>query len=375
MLTRGGDARPSSIEMTWHSAVCLAVLALPAAAQDGAARIQTEIRRVQQSLKDRPISDPRFPDMNANSEQGLKAAGEALSAGRTFLGLERMGQTTGTLQGVRWMIDRTDAVSRGAMAAFETEWGKASANLAAIDQEVGRKSWAGAPLAVRALSETARVRTTPLMEGSRGFALATGPGDGLFYIGQALAEAEFAQFCAKLNLERRGKAYPLRSLVSELGRLQEKTNAAFQPPKSIELHPRFIALNAALKTARELDAARFYAGALYQYLEAVRHYGMLDVPEPDEPSKAALRESVAALGRKLAASKDDDSIAQLFAERAASQVVHADGSAPAKDEWRSARTIVEQVMPMYYAARKPASGTRRAPGKTIEITLVRWPYT
>jgi hypothetical protein len=309
------------------------------------------------------------------TEEGLKGAADALGAGWIYLSLERLGQAAGTLQGVRLAIDRDDAVKSGGMAGFEAEWGKVNAGLSAIEQEAQGKNWAGVPAAVRALSETARVRIAPLMEGSRGFAVATGPGDGLFYMGQAVGEAEFARFCARAGLARKGRAFPLRPLLAELAALQEKTNAAFQPPKSIDLHPRFIALNSALKTARELDAARFYAGALYQYLEAVRHYGMLDAVEPDDAAKAALKQTVAALRRKLEASKDDDSIAQLFAERAASQVAHVDGSAPSKDEWRSARTIVEQVLPAYYAACKPAAGTHGTPGKTVEITLVRWPYT
>ena len=45
------------------------------------------------------------------------------------------------------------------------------------------------------------------------------------------------------------------------------------------------------------------------------------------------------------------------------------------DERKSARVIAATVIPAYYAARKPAAGFTRATGKSIEITLVRWPYT
>ena len=71
------------------------------------------------------------------------------------------------------------------------------------------------------------------------------------------------------------------SILPELLALQQKANAAFQPPRSIDLHPRFIALNSTIKLARELDASKSYAGALYQYLEAARHYGMLFMPSVD----------------------------------------------------------------------------------------------
>jgi len=127
------------------------------------------------------------------------------------------------------------------------------------------------------------------MAGSRGFALSTSPADGMFYLGQAEGLGEFVKFSASLNLPRTGKAIPARSLLPELQRLQDKVNAAFVPPKSIDQHPRFIALNATLKTALELDAGKFYRGALYQYLDAVRSFGVLDTAELDAGQKSELK--------------------------------------------------------------------------------------
>src|SRR5262249_29775607 len=141
----------------------------------------------------------------------------------------------------------------------------------------------------------------------------------------------------------------------------------FKPPRSIELHSRFIALNATMKAARELDAAKLYAGALYQYLEATRNFGMLDVVPPEGAKLDELRQSVAAMRQKIAASKDDHSILQIFVERAE--------AAQSKDELRSALVIVDHVAPAYYASRKAPAQAVRASGKTIQLTLVRWPYT
>ena len=155
--------------------------------------------------------------------------------------------------------------------------------MASLDQSVKDTNWNHLPVVVQALAQSAEGRTQPLLEGGRGFATSTAPKDGLFYLGQAQGEAEFAKFCAGLNLSRQGSSLPLRSMLPELQALQEKTNAAFQPPRSIDLHSRFIALNSTIKLADELDASRSYAGSLYQYLEAVRHYGMLSVAPLDAP--------------------------------------------------------------------------------------------
>src|SRR5262249_5672011 len=122
------------------------------------------------------------------------------------------------------------------------------------------------------------------------------------------------------------------------------------------------------------DASRFYAGALYAYLDAVRHYGMLDAPPLDASAQDQVKKDVAKLTNELAASSGDNSILQLFLERASSYTVHPDGSAPSVDEWRGARLILAQAVPAYYAAQKPAGPLTTPSGKTVDITLIRWPY-
>lgn len=352
----------------------VAILAAPAAGQDAASQIRSEIQRMQRSLKEQPLTGSDFGDAASTIEGLLKAADGALGAGQLYLSLEKLGQASDFLQGVRTNIDRADAVKSG-LPAFELEWNNVSRKLGALDQEFRGINWSHAPAALRAISETAHARTIPRLDGGRGFAVATQPKDGLLYLGEAQAQAEFARFCASLSVPRPAGAFPLRSILPELQALQTKTNAAFQPPRSIDLHSRFIALNSVLKLARELDAAKSYTGALYQYLEAVRNYGMLDEPPLDAARRPALQASVALLHKNLAASRYDDSIAQILVQRAESQMMHADGSEPTPDEWRSAKVIAEQVLPAYFAARKPASHVTQATPKNVEVTLVRWPYT
>jgi hypothetical protein len=353
------------------------LVALPSqlAGQDSpASQIKIEISRLQRSIQDKPISDPDLKDLASSIGETLKSAASAVDAGQLYLGLEKLGQAEDLLQGARAAANKEE-VEKGGLPAFESQWGKASLRLTALDKEAHAHEWKHAALAVRALAEAAQGKAIPLLEGGRGFATATGPKDGLFYVGQAEGEADFATFCASLNAPGKASAFPLRSLLPELHSLQEKTNAAFRPPKSIDLHSRFIALNSQIKLAEELDASRFYAGALYAYLEAVRHYGMLDAPALDAAAQTQLEQDLAAASKKLTAASVDDSIAQLFVERAACYTTHPDGSAPTADEWRGARVILDQVLPTYYAAQKPAALLDRVSGKTVDITLVRWPYT
>ena len=343
-------------------------------AQDAAAQTKSEIERLQQSLKAQPIQNPDLADLAKGIGQRLKDADSARAAGHLYLGLENLGQAEDYFQAVRTIEAKADAIKDN-LPAFEAEWGKASLEYAALDKQARQRDWGRFPAAVRALSESAQGRTIPLLEGSRGFATATKPQDGLAYLGEAKGEAAYASFLYGLSVARKGTPFPLRSVLSELEALQEKTNAAFQPPRSIDMHPRFINLNATLKFARELDSSKSYAGALYQYLEAVRHYGMLDPAVPDAAKQESLRKTVAEELKKVATSKRDDSIAQIFLERAEGWLNKPDAAAPSPDEWRAVQVILQQVLPAYYAALKPAAPLQQRASRTATLTLVRWPYT
>ena len=343
-------------------------------AQNATSQVKSEIARLEQSVKDRPIADPDLKSLAPMIADSLKSASDALNTGQLYLALEKLGQAEDLLQGARVAADKTD-VEKGGLPAFESRWGNASIKLTALEKDAHARDWKKSPLAIRALAEAAQTRAIPLLEGGRGFATANGPKNGLFYVGQAEGEADFSIFCTSLKAAAKTPGFPLRSFLPELHTLQEKTNAAFQPPKSIDLHPRFIALNSQIKLAEELDAQRFYAGALYAYLEAVRHYGMLDASTLDPAAQEQAKRDLTTAVASLESSSSDDSIAQLFLERAASYTVHPDGSVPSADEWRGVRVILDQVLPAYYAAQKPATKLANPAGKTVDIILVRWPYT
>lgn len=350
------------------------VLRLLAADQGPAPQIAAEIQRIEREWKTASPSDPFLKSVGSSVQAALKAADDSLRAGRVYLALESLAQAVDLLHGAQEVSEKTAAMANG-MPAFESEWGKTGNQVAALSKQVRARKWDGAPAALRALAETSLGRSVPLLDGGRGFAIANGPKDGLFYLGEARGQAEYAKFCGSLPLARARQAWAARSLLPELLALQAKADAAFQPPRSIEQHPRFIALNSTIKLARELDSAKSYYGAMYQYLEAVRHYGMLDAAPLDAAQQAELRSAVEVERRKMETSAHDDSIVQLFLERADAQTAHAGGGAPSADEWRSAKVIVSQVLPAYAAARTAAPSIPQAAGKTIDVTLVRWPYT
>src|SRR5215471_6673347 len=213
--------------------ILLLIAALPVSAQNASTQIKAEIERMQESLKSKPISNPDLPNANSIIGNGLSDSSAALAAGRVYLSLEKLAQAEDFLQGVRSVDQKAAAID--SLPAFESEWEKASVQLTALDKSARQRDWSHAPAGVRAISEVAQGRTMPLLEGGRGFASATKPRDGLFYMGEAQGEADFATFVSRLNLQRKAAAIALRSVLQELVALQEKTNATFQPPRSIDM--------------------------------------------------------------------------------------------------------------------------------------------
>src|SRR3974390_3213661 len=351
---------------SWLVAMAVTILAAPIAAQDASTQIRSEAERLQTSLKERPVSFAPIPDASKTIADGLKEVVREQSAGRLYVSLEKLGQMTDFLYGVRAAADKEDAVKSG-FPAYEAEWEKVSLSITASNRQAREKDWERHSAAVRAFSETSQNMSMPLLEGARGFAISMQPKDGLFNLGQAQGQAEFASFCSKLNLSRKGKPYPLRSVMPELQILQKKANAAFQPPRSVDLHTLFMSLNSALKQGQELDARRSYAGALFQYLHAVGYYGMLNVQPPDPLQLSALKSALATARRKLDASERDESIAEFFVEKGESHVAPLDGSAPTTDDWKIAKVVVEQVLPAYFAVDNTLVAQEGAPSKSIDV--------
>jgi hypothetical protein len=142
------------LQPAWRILLLFVVVTLPAGGQDAASQIRAEIQSVQQSLKDRPVTDPDTANLSTAIEDELKAASEAVNAGALYLGLQRLGQAMDLLQGARAVADKKAEIVKGGVPAFEAEWRKVSLVLDEHEKEVRSRDWSNVPAAVRALSET-----------------------------------------------------------------------------------------------------------------------------------------------------------------------------------------------------------------------------
>ena len=97
-------------------------------------QIKAEIARLQQSLKDNPISGKDVEQLATMVSDSLKSASDAANAGQLYLSLEKLGQAEDLLQGARAATGKAE-VEKGGLAAFESQWGKVSLHLTALDRD------------------------------------------------------------------------------------------------------------------------------------------------------------------------------------------------------------------------------------------------
>ncbi len=342
-------------------------VAVPLPAQQVVSKLRDEISRLQKEALASPDSNTK-----AGLLKAIKRAEVAIAAGRDYLALEELATVHTMAQSLR---DEQIKVSRETgMQLFEEAFKRAQPELVAADQRAKGRNWNRVPLAIRAIGEVSQSKIPVLLQAIRPYAAAAGPADGIFYIGEAKASVQTVDFAAALA-ESSPTSPNLHSILPDLQEFQTRINAAFKPPLSIQRHPAFIRLNSSLKMAFDLDAGGLYAGTMYQYLEAVRLFGIIETSQIPEKFSDAYGKKISQMHKRISSSNTDDTIALLFLQKAEAFASGREGNPPTADEIRNATVILEKVLPAYFAAQTATRQPVATKGKTITVTLVRWPYT
>ena len=230
-------------------------------------------------------------------------------------------------------------VSKGDIAAFELEWKRLGRELSGKEKELTIRRTSQLPAAVTALAETSVTQVQPYYQSGLLYGRNTTIADGLYYLGLARANLDFALFCRQLNFERLRPAPKFLPIQTALESLEAAAIKAFQDPANAARQRRFIEINSTLKMARELNAERRYAGALKAYLDALTSFGLVSATVPDSEGIAKLKKRAQVLQVRLTAGRSDQSIGLTYLELAL--------AAQSEGEFRRAAVIVEQVLPSY----------------------------
>lgn len=331
--------------------------------------LATEVARWAAFLRANPATDELWKDIKEGTEPALARVQKALADDLRLLALLRLEQVQEGLAAAAYLGERT-AEQRKDMAAFEAEWKRMAGALEAHlgSPQPGAFDGVG-PAAVRAMGEAALPRVRVYYDASLDYGRSTTPDSGLYYLGAAQAARDYAAFVRTLSPPSLLKPAPVRAIGAELDALEGEILTAYRPPLSIDEHREFITASSAVKEARELEAAGLRHGALLRYLQAVLRLASLR--STTAPPGAALEGRLREMEARLGAGGVDHSLGRLFVEAARSDLAEhaADGQAVA------AASVVNEVLPRYFAALdpEPARVARAAP--QVAVTLVRWPYS
>jgi hypothetical protein len=266
------------------------------------------------------------------------------------------------------LYSRDRAGVASTLEGFEREWREAGDRLAAGERRLMAERADQLPAAVRALVEVARARSRAYHVSGRLYAQNTTAKNGLYYVGVAGAELDYALFLSALSFERSKPAPKIPALSAEIARLETSTVAGYTAA-SDEQRGGFVGANVALKEAADLDRGGEREGALYTTLEAARALGRRAATT--EPATVAELEAEAERwARKLEAEPVDLSIGTLFVELARSRL---QAATPA--QIADAAVVLRTVLPKYAEIVGGNAGAPREETASVTVTLVRWPYT
>jgi hypothetical protein len=355
------------------ASLLLGALGALAASSRAADPLAAEIQRWDAYLKNNTSKDEMWLQIKEGSEAGLARVEEAMKGGWRLLALQRLGAVAPNLESSEYLASLT-AEQRKSDAAFEEAWKRAgSAVPGALKPPAATTMQGVAPAAVRGMGEASLAQVHVFYDASLDYERNTMPDAGFFYLGLAKAQGDYAELCRSLSKPSTLRPPPLRSLAPELDALEGELLAAYRPPASIDKHKDFIAASAALKEAKELDAAGLSHGAMLRYLQAALRCAPLTGKVPSL-TREEISRRVAELTTRLADKEGgvDQSLGRVFLESAQADLA---STAASGEPAAQASAVLADVLPRYFAALEPPKAARKTQPADVTVTLVRWPYT
>ncbi|MEO8432591.1 MAG: hypothetical protein ABI592_13850 [Acidobacteriota bacterium] len=329
--------------------------------------LAAEIAKWSAYVRNNASKDDLWGQIKPGSEAMLTRADDALRDGRRLVALQRLAAARVNLAAYSY-LNGLPSLERNDAPAFEREWTRLAKTYGGGTAPA--EALAGIqPAAVRAVAEAALPQAREYFDASRDYAHNTEPRFGFLYLGTAKAQTEFVEFCRSLSEPPAGRRPAIRGIHSELDALEAEILAAYRPPASIDRHSEFIGVSAAVKEARELDAAGLRYGALMRYLQAELRFAELR-PSLQKWEPGALRRQLDELEARLSAGGVDHTIGCVFLESARGDLAVPPATGPG-----TAGAIASEVLPRYFAALEPAAPEKPKPVPGVTVTLVRWPYT
>jgi hypothetical protein len=335
-----------SKRMNWLLACLLTVgIAVNCRAQTLADRVCDRVNHLRAIL---PLAD----DFKDQREQVLRALTDVEAAardGQSYLALYRLQSLWTNIQPSEYARSRA-AVTKEGLPGFERAWRRLAPELKTMDAAIDQSMHARLPQAIRGLIEISRTKSRAYYESSRPFGEDTGIRWGLYYMGVANAQLDFALLCLKLDFSSQRSALPFRSLGPELQTLDARVTEVYKQRDSPELVEEFIALSSNMEFANQLEKQGRHDGALIAYLDAVLKLGLLETSAPSPDGAAALGARLDEMVVRHWPSDTDNSVGMIYSTMARRALSHTATVAPPAEDLKKAAVLIDRVLPAYLNA-------------------------
>ena len=241
---------------------------------------------------------------------------------------------------------KSDLTKKGA-DVFETEWRELGSSLSEREKILADRS-TKLPAVIVALADVSQSQARPYYQSGKLFALNSNMAEGLYYLGRAPANLDFAIMCRGLQLSRPKKATTVfRSPHPELTQLEAMALRTYKSADVSTQQAQYNRVNSNLKIAGELDRASMFEGALLKYLESKFYFGLI-ITTAEREDLQHLRERTKEMEKQLNTDKVDNSIGLLFWQLA-DRSLNPDGKVePSAAQIKRAVVILNQVLPGYF---------------------------
>lgn len=310
-------------------------------AQDAAKQISTATDEIERQLTTVKVSD----DLTKQCTNDVAEARANVKRGNLYLSLYTIKTCRIELQALAYAAAKTSMEKQG-VETFEEEWRQLGSVLAEKEKTASELASKRLPAVVVGIADASQIQVRPYYQSGRLFALNSNMSEGIYYLGRAPANLDFAIFSRTLNFPKAKSELNLRSLAPELSKLETAALRTYKSADVSSQQGQYNRLNSNLKVAAELNSASMFEAALLKYLESELYFGLI-ITAPENEDLLHLRERSKEVG-KLLSSKTDHSIGLLYWQMAETALNPSSPGPPSQAQIKRAVVILNNVLPSYF---------------------------
>jgi hypothetical protein len=324
------------------SLIVILLLASSCLGQDPAKQLSEITNDVEKQLSSLKVS----ADLKQQCTADIAEARADLKPGNLYLSLYTIRTCQLELAALAYAQAKPDLANKGA-EAFEAEWRQLGSSLTAKENILSDRT-TKLPAVIVALADVSQSQARPYYQSGKLFALNSNMSEGIYYLGRAPANLDFAIMCRNLHFSRPKKASAeFRSPQPELAKLEATVLRTYKTADVSTQQAQYNRLNSNLKIAGELNRASMFEGALLKYLESRLYFGLL-ITTAEKEDVQHLRERTKEVEKLLTSDKFDHSIGLLFWQMA-DRSLNPEGKAePSASQIKRAVVILNVVLPSYF---------------------------